>query len=114
MHPALGIAVAYLLGSIPAAYIAGKAGMDRVLRVLARKTKNNPVLLGEPGVGAGEEHGTVEERVGGGEPLLEGGARVGPVRLLQGPLQLSAIHALKGTAAALQQARLATTVINSY
>nr|MCW1092287.1 AAA family ATPase [Streptococcus anginosus] len=32
--------------------VIGRAGeMERVMQVLSRRTKNNPVLIGEPGVG---------------------------------------------------------------
>ena len=60
-------------------------GLDRgdVDRELERAAQGEdadvaPVVVlrrvAELGVGAGEEHGTVEERVGGGEPLLQRGA----------------------------------------
>src|SRR5690625_5072405 len=36
--------------------IGRDAEIRRVTRILSRKTKNNPVLIGEPGVGRSEEH----------------------------------------------------------
>ena len=65
----------------------------RVIQVLSRRTKNNPVLIGEPGVGKTAIAEGLAGRIVQGDVLLSGGRHLGSL----GSLRLKDTRAEAGT-----------------